>query len=56
MESYPSVAFPQTLNLFEDEEPSLKNLKILICTPVGFNSAKNIDPWHKSLLEIKTGK
>jgi len=33
----------------------LKNLKILIYTPVGYNSSKDIDPWHPSLLEIKNG-
>ncbi len=49
MESYPSDTFPSTLNLFEDEEASLKNLKILIVIPVGYNSSKLIDPWHPSL-------
>ena len=39
--------------LFENEKASLENLRILICTPVGFNSAKDIDPWNPSLLEIK---
>ena len=33
----------------------MKYLRILIATPVGFNSAKEIDPWHPSLLEIKNG-
>ncbi len=56
MESYPSGPFSNTLNSFEDEIASLENFKFLICTPVGFNSAKNIDPWHESLLEIKSGK
>ncbi len=56
MESYPSGTFYNALNLFEDEIASLENLKFLICSPVGFNSAKNIDPWHESLLEIKNGK
>ncbi len=55
MESYPSGTFSQTLNLFEDEKASLKNLKNLLNTPVGYNSAKGIDPWHHSLLEIKNG-
>ena len=49
MESYPSAIFPQTLNLFENEETSIENLKRLIATPVGYNSAKDIDPWHPSL-------
>ena len=40
-------------NLFENEEASLKNLKLLLSIPVGFNSAKDIDPWHPSLMEIK---
>jgi hypothetical protein len=56
MESYPSSSFPKTLNLFEHEETSLENLKNLLNTPVGYNSAKDIDPWHHSLLEIKNGK
>ena len=47
MESYPLVTFPQTLNLFKNEEASFENLKRLIATPVGYNSAK--DPWHPSL-------
>ena len=42
--------------LFESEKASLENLKVLIQTPVGFNSAKDIDPWHPSLLEIKIGE
>ena len=29
---------------------------MLLLTPVGFNSAKEIDPWDPSLLEIKNGK
>ena len=33
----------------------MKYLKILIATPVVFNYAKEIDPWHPSLLEIKNG-
>ena len=41
--------------LFENEEASFKYLKILITTPVVFNSAKDIDPWDPSLLEIKDG-
>ena len=41
--------------LFADEKATIKNLKILITTPVVFNSAKDIDPWHPSLLEIKNG-
>ena len=53
MESYPSATFPQTLNLFENEEESLENLKKLIFTPVGYNSAKDIDPWHPSFCEIR---
>ena len=44
MESYQSDTFPQSLNLFEDEEVSLKNFKFLISTPVGFNSSVKIDP------------
>jgi hypothetical protein len=43
-------------NLFEDEEVSLENLRIWLVIPVGFNSAKDIDPWHPSLMEIKNGK
>ena len=50
MESYPLALFPQTLNLFENEEASLENLRKLIFTAVGYNSAKDIDPWHPSLL------
>jgi hypothetical protein len=46
------LKFPQTPDLFEYEVASLENLKILIATPVKFNSAKEI-PWHPSLLEIK---
>ncbi len=49
MESYPACTFPSTLNLFENEEASLKNLKFLISIPVGYNSSKAIDPWHPSL-------
>ncbi len=49
MESYPAEIFPSTLNLFDDEEASLKNLKFLIIIPVGYNSSKSIDPWHPSL-------
>ncbi len=43
-------------NLFINEEISQKILRIFIFTPVGFNSAKDIDPWHQSLLEIKNDK
>ena len=46
MESYQQESFPKTLNLFEDEEASFKNFKILISTPVGFNSSEKIDPFH----------
>ena len=42
-------------NLFKDEKVSLENLKILLNTPVGFNCAYDIDPWHPSLTEIKNG-
>jgi hypothetical protein len=49
MESHPADTFSSALNLFEDEEASLKNLKILIFIPVGYNSSKLIDPWDKSL-------
>ena len=42
--------------LFANEKASLENLKALIQTPVGFNSAKDIDPWHPSLLDIKKGE
>ena len=52
MESYPSDTFPKTLNLFEDEEASLENLKILLYTPVGYNSSKKIDPFHPVNLKI----
>ena len=55
MESYPSGTSLQTRNLFEEEEASLENLRKLIFTAVGYNSAKDIDPWHPSLLEIKNG-
>ena len=34
----------------------MKNLKILITTPVGYNSAKEIDPWDSSLMLIEKGK
>ena len=53
MESYPSAAFPQTPNLFENEKPSKRNFLKLIKTPVGYNSAKDIDPWHPSFSEIR---
>ena len=53
MESYQSSLLPETPNLFENEEASLKNLKLLLSIPVGFNSAKDIDPWNPSLMEIK---
>ena len=52
MESYKSDTFPKTLNLFEDEEASLENLKILLCTPVGYNSSQNIDTFHPVNLKI----
>ncbi len=35
--------------LFENEKAFINNLKVLIKTPVGFNSAKDIDPWDPSL-------
>ena len=38
--------------IFGEEEVSLQNFKILITTPVGYNSAKDIDPWHSSLVQI----
>ena len=38
--------------LFENEIASLENLKDLIQTPVGFNSAEDLDPCDPSLLEI----
>ena len=50
MESYPSSTLPQNPNLFENEEASLKNLKILISFPVGYNCAQDIDPYDPSLL------
>ena len=50
MECYPLGTFPRTNNLFEEEEASLENLNKLIRTPVGYNSAKDIDPWDPSLL------
>jgi hypothetical protein len=46
MEKCTFDAFPSTLNLFEDEEASLENLKIQISSPVGFNSSDKIDPFH----------
>ena len=49
MESNPSTASSKSNNLFVEEEATLENLKKLIFTPVGFNSAKDIDPWHPSL-------
>ncbi len=55
MESNSSGIFPKNINLFEDEEASLENLIILLSTPVGFNSVKDIDPWDPSLMEIKNG-
>lgn len=36
-------------DLFECEEASLENLKKIIRTQVGYNSAKYIDPWDPSL-------
>ena len=53
MESYPSSTSPQTHNLFEEEEATLQNIKKLIGTPVGYNSAKDIDPWNPSFSEIR---
>ncbi len=38
MEGYSFDTFPATLNLFEDEEKSIENLKKLLKIPVGFNS------------------
>ena len=46
MEKCTFDAFPSTMNLFEDEEASLENFKILISTPVGFNSSLNTDPFN----------
>ena len=46
MESLPLSTFTRTLNLFEKEEVSLENFKILISIPVGFNSSPKIDPFH----------
>jgi hypothetical protein len=40
MESCPNRIFYSTLNLFEDEEASPENLKVLMKTPVGYNSSK----------------
>jgi hypothetical protein len=51
MENAPSES--SYLDLFEYEEASLANLKVLISIPVGYNSAKGIDPWHQSLTEIE---
>ena len=45
--------FPHTLNLFENEEKSLQNMKNLIFTPVGYNSSEEIDPFHPSFIEIR---
>ena len=53
--SYQTKNISSPFNLFGDEEASLKNLRILIFNPVGFNSSKNIDPWHSSLLKIENG-
>ena len=52
MEKYPKATFSLTTNLFEYEETSLYNLKILICTPVGFNSSYKIDPFHPVYMKI----
>jgi hypothetical protein len=41
------------LNLFEDEEVSIENLKYLLKFLVGFNSSVEIDPWHTSFNEIR---
>ena len=49
MENYASKTFPSTLNLFEDEELSIKNLRLLLSNPVGFNSSKKIDSFNKNL-------
>ena len=38
--------------LFGDQKATIENLRVLLGTPVGYNSAKDIDPWHPSLLEI----
>ena len=40
--------------LFEDEESTSENFKILINTPVGFNSSPKIDPFHP--VNLKTGE
>ena len=40
MESFSVGTFHSTLNLFEDEEASPENLKVLMKTPVGYNSSK----------------
>ena len=50
MESHPSVTFPSTPDLFDEEEASLENLKLLISTPVGYKD--QLDP---SLLSDKFG-
>ena len=55
MESYPKAASPKLNFLFEYEQASFNNLKNLIFTPVGYNSAKDIDPWDPSLLQIENG-
>jgi len=50
MESHPSVTFPLTPDLFDEEEASQENLKLLISTPVGYKD--QLDP---SLLSDKFG-
>ena len=46
MESSLTFEKPSTLDLFDDEEKSFKNLKNLLNQPVGFNSSEKIDPFH----------
>jgi hypothetical protein len=47
-----SDKFYSTLN-FEDEIVSLKNLKVLLKTPVGYNSSEKIDTMLPSFDKIK---
>ena len=53
MEINPSLTFQQTLNLFEDEESSIKHLRSLLKTPVGYNSSKEVDPFHPSFSQVR---
>ncbi len=53
MGCYPAKLFHSTFNLFKDEKASSENLKVLLKTPVGYNSSEEIDPMHPFFNEIR---